>query len=443
MDSTLSPGPPGALSKRPTDLHSTRRSSAAALAKLDSITTDLGKTSDWAAGLMVAADSSAALTSSSLGGSSTQIRALLDHAKDIVLQLRTVMEEDSEITLLEDDGRTPSYDTLVTKLSDAFRQQKGINKMNAKLISVNYLVNLANFSRNRQLQQAVAQGQKQVLELQRTVASLEDGVDLLTVEADVQRQTVGRLKCALDSTRSLLESTIVEYRHEMGRQQEVLRKQSSAIGQLYKSRFNQDFILDSGIFLLCIWISNTTLVQMPLKAGVEVLLQQLRFWFPSLPSSASLTSSSSTSSLSSLTSSHSSYSPPPPSRTLQIASKHRIWTHQAAKLALIFFLVRKLRKGAEQYGIHNRVGATYPYLTSVGGMLWGRVARGLGLGVNVPHQQQQEIGWRVGGMGGGTQTVAVVPPVKEASGSGMARTARTTPARRDRGAAAAVTVGDK
>lgn len=153
----------------------------------------------------------------------------------------------------EEDGQLPTYENLVSKLNDAFRHQKEINHMNAKLMSVNYVVNLSNFARNRNLQQAVMKGRQQILELQSTVSSLEGSVETLNVEVEVQRKAAERLKSALDNTRSLLEATMLEvwfptdlcgefassvlnmlrfskYRQELGRQREMIRKQSSVIG---------------------------------------------------------------------------------------------------------------------------------------------------------------------------------------------------------------------
>ncbi|TPX64752.1 hypothetical protein SpCBS45565_g05649 [Spizellomyces sp. 'palustris'] len=321
-----------------------RRSSAAALAKLDDITTDLRRSSAWADGIITGDDED--------GANAGQIKALLEHAKNIVVQLRTVMENDYEVDFKDEDGQLPSYDTLVSKLSDAFRHQKEINQMNAKLISVNYVVNLSNFAKNRHLQKAVIRGRQQVLELQNTVATLEGSVDVLSVEVAVQRKTAERLKTALDNTRSLLETTMKEYRQELNRQREMIRRQSTVIGELYRSKFNQDFILDSTLFLFCLWAANTTVVDMPLRTAVDFVMRQIRWWWLS----------------------------PRTSESGRLATslwfrKRTIWTRQAAKLGLIIFFMRRLRHGAKEYGIHNRIGATYPYITSFFAMMYTSMAQ--------------------------------------------------------------------
>ncbi|KAJ3294548.1 hypothetical protein HK104_003512, partial [Borealophlyctis nickersoniae] len=200
--------------------------------QLDTITTDLKRSSAMASGIM---ESEAA--------SAGQMKLLLDHAKKIVVQLRGMVDYD--VDLRDDDGSLPPYDKLVGRLTHAFRHQAEINQMNAKLLSFSYVANLSNYAKNRQLQKAIARGRRQIMELQNTVTSLEGSVDTLTVEVDVQRKTAERLKVALDNTRGLLETTMVEYRQELSRQREVLRKQSTVMERLWQSKFNQDFVLDS------------------------------------------------------------------------------------------------------------------------------------------------------------------------------------------------------
>jgi predicted RNase H-like nuclease (RuvC/YqgF family) len=110
---------------------------------------------------------------------------------------------------------------------------------------MNYMVNISNIAKNRNMQRAIARGRKQILELQETVTTLEDNMDTLNAEVDVQRKTAERLKVSLDNTRNLLESSMSEYRKEMNRQAEVIRKQQLVVGDVYNTKLNQDFIVDS------------------------------------------------------------------------------------------------------------------------------------------------------------------------------------------------------
>ncbi|KAJ3412315.1 hypothetical protein HDV05_000973 [Chytridiales sp. JEL 0842] len=178
-------------------------------------------------------------------GSPQQMKALLDHAKKMVLQLRSLMAYESEIELRQEDGSLPNYEDLVGKLQDAFRNQKHINTINARLMAMNYMVNVSNIAKNRNMQKAIARGRKQILELQETVSTLEETMDTLNAEVDSQRKSAERLKTSLDNTRALLETSMGEYRKEMNRQAEVIRKQQSIFGDVYKNKLNQDFIVDS------------------------------------------------------------------------------------------------------------------------------------------------------------------------------------------------------
>ena len=54
--------------------------------------------------------------------------------------------------LVASGGDLPQYGELVAKLDVAFRRQHDINQANAKLNFANYVANVANVVRNRQLQ---------------------------------------------------------------------------------------------------------------------------------------------------------------------------------------------------------------------------------------------------------------------------------------------------
>ncbi|KAJ3186639.1 hypothetical protein HDU85_007459 [Gaertneriomyces sp. JEL0708] len=363
--------PPNAIQRR--------RPSSAALATLDNIATDLKRSSMYCDGIITRSNNTSnkttTITENDLtvnDGGGVDIRVLLEHAKQIVVQLRDVMEVDYHETdlLREDDGTLPSYPTLVSKLSSLFAHQQSINRMHSKLVSVNYMIQLSNFARNRALQKSVLSGRRQIVELQHTVRSLEGEVERLGVESDVQRKSAERLKIALDSTRRLLEETIVEYRWEMGRQREVLRRQGSVIGELYKSKFNQDFILDSLLFFFCIWAVNTSVVDVPLRTVSDFVVQLLRYYFPASRSNSLAGSNAS---------------------SYETYRRRAAFTRQSAKVAVVLWFMRKLRRGAADYGIHNRIGSTYPYITSFFGMMYSSVAKRTGLAVVSSNAHVKEV----------------------------------------------------
>ncbi|KAJ3130926.1 hypothetical protein HK101_004892 [Irineochytrium annulatum] len=241
-------GKPGASPSTSLAIKGSKGAAAAqtkSLERLSEMVMDLRISSDKASEIMEASEngSSSQLTTSS------QVKALLDHSKKIVVQLRGQLRLDeeagTELRLRDDNGDLPNYEQLVTRLDDAFRNQREFNSLSARLHSVNYMINLSNYAKNRNMQKALIWGKRQVLELQHTISSLEHTVDTLNVEVDLQRGTVERLKTSLDGTRNLLENSMTEYRKELNRQAEMIKKQQLMMGDIHRNKLNQDFIVDS------------------------------------------------------------------------------------------------------------------------------------------------------------------------------------------------------
>ena len=98
------------------------------------------------------------------------------------------------------------------------------------------------------MQRTITKGKRQIIELQNSINYLEENVTTLNTEIDSQRQNTEVLKTALDNTKSLLDSSMVEYRKELNRQAEVIKKQQSVVGDLCKNKLKQDFVIDSRFF---------------------------------------------------------------------------------------------------------------------------------------------------------------------------------------------------
>ncbi|KAJ3115075.1 hypothetical protein HDU96_001239 [Phlyctochytrium bullatum] len=266
--------------------------------------------------------------------SNTQMKGLLEHAKRMVVQLKSLMGVEQGFELREANGELPSYDQLVHRLNEAFRNQQEINNINARLVSVNYMVNLSNFAKNRSMQKAIARGKRQIMELQETIVTLEESVDTLTNEVDSQKRNAERLKTSLDGTRKLLETTMLEYRKELNRQGDIIRKQQLAMGDVYSNKLNQDFIIDSSLLVFCIWLANTFVVEYPLQAVLQVTVKH---------------------------------------------GKRKVWARQAGKALIVLIVLRRLRIGAAHYGLHNRVGALVPYVSTAFNLFVSSVAKAVGL----------------------------------------------------------------
>ncbi|KAJ3200430.1 hypothetical protein HDU67_002089, partial [Dinochytrium kinnereticum] len=184
------------------------------------------------------------------------------------------------------------------------------------------------------MQRAIAKGKRQIVELQDTISTLEETVEGLSGEVEGQKRGAERLREALESTRGLLESAVVEYRKELARQAEVIKKQQSVMGDVYQNKLNQDFIVDSTLFVFCLWLVNTFAVEYPLQGFLQMAVK---------------------------------------------GERRKMWAKQAGKTALLFLVMRRLRIGAVRYGVHHRVGSFVPYASSAFGVVMSTFARALGM----------------------------------------------------------------
>ncbi|KAI8848542.1 hypothetical protein BC829DRAFT_393798, partial [Chytridium lagenaria] len=311
LDSLLDTTPPRSVTaKQPRSTAMvTKQTQVKTLERMSEMVLDLKVSADRAAEIVETGGGEG----SAANAGAVQLRGLLEHSKRMVVQLRGLMGVEGGFELREDNGELPSYDQLVSRLNDAFRNQREINSINIRLMSVNYMVNLSNFAKNRNMQRSIARGKRQILELQSTISKF-GGLCRY-------KRTAERLKEALDSTRGLLESAV--YRQELGRQGEIIKKQQSVMGDVHQNKMNQDFIVDSTLFVFCLWLVNTFAIEYPLQG--------------------------------------------------------KLWAKQAGKSLLLFFLLRRLRMGAAYYGLHHRVGSAVPYASTAFGIFVSACSQALGI----------------------------------------------------------------
>ncbi|KAJ3101532.1 hypothetical protein HDU97_001281 [Phlyctochytrium planicorne] len=241
--------------------------------------------------------------------SQQQMKVVLEHAKKMVVQLKGLVEVTGSVDLYEEDGQLPSYDQLVERLNDAFKNQQQINALASRITSVNYIANLANYAKTRTLQKTLARGKRQIMELQDTISTLEESVDTLTDEVEVQKRGGERLKAGLEGVKGVLEEARVEYRKELMRQGELIKKQQAIVGDVYQSKLSQDFIIDSTLLMFSIYVVNTFIFEYPLHGLVQIALKNPR---------------------------------------------RKRWARQAGKAIVVWILWGRLRGGAARYGVHHR-----------------------------------------------------------------------------------------
>ncbi|TPX38826.1 hypothetical protein SeLEV6574_g07597 [Synchytrium endobioticum] len=253
--------------------------------------------------------------------SAEQMKTLLDHARKVIVDMREHIRRMEQIELRNSNGELPPYDQLVMRLEGLVTQQRIINAESARLMSVNYLVNIGNFARNRQFARIVAKGRYQMLLLQSTVQSLESNVDNLSSEVEVRKEQADYLAESLKNTQSLMESTLAEYRDELRRQDDELKRQQNAVAAMSKTRFNQDFVVDSAIFLFSLWAINTMIVDLPIRVATTA--------------------------------------------AIRTSNRRRAAALQGSKVLLLILMIWRLKSLAKGYGFHNSVGSFVPYVFSV------------------------------------------------------------------------------
>jgi hypothetical protein len=248
--------------------------------------------------------------------SNEEISGLVSHAKTLANQLQDLVQQGVEIDLTV-EGRQPTYDELVEKLSHVLLHQRDVNEATSRMTATNYVVNMVNFVKNKQLKSLVNDGRRQLQLMGGHVVNLEKKVVDLNSEVAVQKKTSERFKSGLDATRNLLEKSISEYRQELTRQNEVLRRQQRTVSDLFKSRFNQDFILDSSIFGASFYLVNTMLVDYPI---------QMILWLIALR-----------------------------------PGKRQAFVKQFLKLVCCLYAFKEIRAIAMFYGLHHKVGGISHY----------------------------------------------------------------------------------
>jgi len=258
-----------------------------------------------------------------IGSPQDQLQKLIFQGKAITSQLQNLSNQDTKLEIYS-EGKLPSYDKLVKVVSEKFQVQREINQANARLLTINYIVNITNFCRTHQLHQNIIEGQKKINELESTIQMLENFIEDINVENENNKQTAERLKCSLDDTRTVLENAIKEYRKEIEDHRKILQRQNSYIDSIHNSKFNQDLLVDAGIFFFSMYIVNLPLIDFPLHSIFQTLMRP---------------------------------------------GRRRAFTKQLAKLIMMYLIIRKLRNFAVQYGIHNKIGSFSPYIYKLVNML--------------------------------------------------------------------------
>lgn len=109
----------------------------------------------------------------------------------------------------------------------------------------------------------------------------------------------------------------------MARQREVLNTQNNTINQMLQSKFNQDFILDSTLFVASLYMVNTSLVEYPLSLIMILVTRGSK------------------------------------------AGKRSMFLRQLTKTVFMLYIVREMRSILHHYGLYNSVGSLSGYIANV------------------------------------------------------------------------------
>lgn len=138
----------------------------------------------------------------------------------------------------------------------------------------------------------------------------------LNADAEEQREEAERLRSALRSNTSLLESSIQQFRQERQMQDATIAQHQLLIRRLQNRRVKQDGVVDAVLALASLWCVNTTLFEAPVRLALSIIPRR----------------------------------------------KARVWLRQFSKLSAFLYVATYLRGKAIDFGVHSNVGSFVPYV---------------------------------------------------------------------------------
>ena len=175
------------------------------------------------------------------------------------------------------------------------------------LAGLNFAVTVANVAATKKLAVKLEDSAAKVSNLElavagcnRTIDELNNSVCQLEIDSEMHRQRGVYLQGALEHNTSLLKTTLAEQQHYKATQDVLVANQRSLIAKMQKNSARQWGLVDCGFGLVSYLIVNSPFVNIPIQITFATL--------------------------------------PFPHR------RGRVWTRQAAKLALMLTLIKKLHK---------------------------------------------------------------------------------------------------
>ncbi|KAJ3117813.1 hypothetical protein HK100_000746 [Physocladia obscura] len=250
---------------------------------------------------------------------SNTFRPLLETSKKLVMQMQSLMGYSVQIEPTD----AQNFTLLAQKLNWAFENQRAVNLINARLFALSYATNIFNFAKTRHLQKSLTKGKAQIVKLEKTVTELNN-------ECETQRIHSEEIKSNLETVQQVFVKTMGEYRVELDKQAEVIKNQQPVIESIQKTKLRHDLFVDVSILIASLYMINSFLVEYPLHILGQV--------------------------------------------TMKGASKpRRKFSYQAAKMAVLYFIMKRLKHLAGGYGLHNNIGSVFKYLRLIGGVVQSKL----------------------------------------------------------------------
>jgi hypothetical protein len=240
----------------------------------------------------------------------------------------------------------------------SLQKQDGINRANSKLHQLNLFMNFNNAKNTQQLKDEydkirgeIEQGHLMVANLQhhlqhqgRSLIALEGNVDTIGENVEKQAKQYDSLSLEVTEQKHELTAAITDIEGKLEQQELLIRAQEQTLHRLLAVRFRMDFGVDCGIVMAAWYVTNLRLSTFFLKNGAALVLKLFRARPGGTP------------------------------RMLRFQRHRRMaLLLQLFRMLVMGGLVRQLKSGAVNNGLHNLVGSYPTYANGVGSFLLAKV----------------------------------------------------------------------
>ncbi|RDD40131.1 hypothetical protein TrispH2_007965 [Trichoplax sp. H2] len=217
--------------------------------------------------------------------------------------------------------------------SSTLNYQDEVNKATATLSRLNYLVNLANLSKNQNVEESLRQGYKALSTMQSKISQQASSIshinqDINRIDCEVQNhdKVSQEMRQAIAAQEQTLKNTVNKIQKELHEHKILVAKQQKLEKELLQKKIRQDFMVDGSLTASAIFLVNSFFVDFPLNVALSVIN----------------------------------------------ARKTRIWLRNAIKIIIVLRFYAYFKPWLIQHNIHNRVGSMKKYAIELFYMMTGK-----------------------------------------------------------------------